>query len=197
MVAEMAKHRGRVELAYGHADYDLMDLARVGDRLVPKRIDVYFPSADDLPELRMTIEVKGGVPKCVDVAISAKPDGREVRTVDLRAVRLEDWLEDIVAATSAEIVSTEGGLTTARVKVGEDAHRAAVSTIRAARQGSRRTVTDDLLQSVADVYRENINDRPVEAVQRAFGTSYRTAARYVQLARPRYLPATTPGKKKG
>jgi transposase-like protein len=52
-------------------------------------------------------------------------------------------------------------------------------------------------QDVADIYRQHIDDRPTEAVSRAFGKSHRTAARWVQQAREAgLLPDTTPGKRK-
>ena len=52
----------------------------------------------------------------------------------------------------------------------------------ATRSWARRTVTDELLRMVSEVYRQNLTDRWVEAVASAFSTGYRTVARYVQTA---------------
>jgi hypothetical protein len=52
------------------------------------------------------------------------------------------------------------------------------------------------LESVARVYRQAINGKPVEAVRFYLGTSYRTAARRVEQARAAgLLPPTRQGKK--
>jgi Holliday junction resolvasome RuvABC DNA-binding subunit len=55
---------------------------------------------------------------------------------------------------------------------------------------------DAELKEVARVYRENVDSRPVEAVE-ALGYSRRTAARRIQQARLKgLLPPTTQGKRK-
>jgi hypothetical protein len=193
----MGKVRGRLRFDLGWADYDLTENVRVGDRLVPRAIDVQLPSTSDLPALAMRIEVRGGIPVCAELTFRAKDDGRDIRTTDLRAVRLEEWIENIVAAVSAQVVDESTGVVTAAVDLSEDAHRAAVATVRAARRGGRRRVTDDLLRRVAETYREHLpSGRPVEAVRIAFGTSHRTAARYVQLARQAGHLAESTGSKR-
>jgi hypothetical protein len=191
------KVRSKHELAYGWAEYDMLDRVRVGDRVIPRRIDVTIPKTGDLPSFSMRMEVRRGVPVCTEVTVRAKDDGREVRTTDLRAVQIEDWLEDVVAAASLHVISESEGSVTAEHRGDADARRAAIKTIREARAASRRKITDELLERVAEVYRENVHDHPTQAVERAFGVSYRTASRYVQMARPKYLPPTSPGKKSG
>ena len=173
-----------------------MDDAVVGDRLVPRAIDVNFESIDGQPALRMRIEVRDGVPVCADLAITAADGGREVRSVDLRAVRLEDWVEDIVSAVAMKIegIAADGTIT-ATYSNSRESEQAALRVIQEARRSTRRNV-EKLLPEVAKVYRSRFNDRPVEAVQAAFGVSYRTAGRYVQQCRDTgLLPPTTPGKK--
>jgi hypothetical protein len=188
------KFRRRVELSTGWAEWDEgpRNRVRVGDRLLPRRIDVTLQSTvDDLPSLMMTIEVREGIPQCTQVTIRSTETGREVRSVDLRAARLEDWLESIVASAAAE-PTEHGYVIDDRMPAELAAERKRVRYVRA---GARRTITDDLLRQVAEIYRANASDRPTEAVLVAFGTSPRTAARYVQQAREReFLPPTTPGK---
>ena len=54
--------------------------------------------------------------------------------------------------------------------------------VRNANRG-RRSIDHEFLEKVADVYREQFEDRPVKAVQMAFGVAPRTAAWYVELCR--------------
>jgi hypothetical protein len=167
---------------------------QVGDRWVPPRIIVHSPGSAKEPDLRMTIEVRQGIPAWTEVTLQARPDGPEVRRRDLD-LPLDGWLEQIVAACSLSAVAVDAsGQWTTLVQPIED--RAALMNVRGARSGRPR-IPQERLQEVADVYREHIEDRPTEAVSRAFGVSHRTAARYVQQARGAdLLPDTTPGKRK-
>lgn len=47
----------------------------------------------------------------------------------------------------------------------------------------RRTITDELLREVADVYRREINHAPTVAVGKHLGVAMRTARLYVRRAR--------------
>jgi hypothetical protein len=62
---------------------------------------------------------------------------------------------------------------------------------------AHRAVTPELLKSVAEVYRRNIDRVPTQAVARSFGVKSRMASTYVDRARRAgYLPPTKQGKKK-
>jgi len=197
--------RERIPVDVGYIEYEALKLVPVGDRLVPERIDVAFPSTADLPSLAMVIEVRDGVPRCTSLHIDATGDSREVRSLDLSAVRIEDWIEELTALASWKAEPTPGympgqGMPTVSRTYGGPAgaahERAGRDAIRNARRAARRTVTPQLLASVAEVYRKNIDSKPTDAVQASFAVSYRTAGRYVQLARGAgLLPPTTPGKK--
>jgi hypothetical protein len=68
----------------------------------------------------------------------------------------------------------------------------------ASHRGRRNVVSDELLQRVADVYRQAMEARrpPKTAVQQAESISAATAGRYIRRARDRgYLGKTTRGKK--
>jgi len=56
---------------------------------MPQRIDVHFGGGKQ-PNLHMVIEVVDGVPSCTSLMVARTPGGHEVRTKDLRPVRLED-----------------------------------------------------------------------------------------------------------
>lgn len=189
----------RLQLTTGYAEFDQADLERIGDQGVPRRIEVTFPStADKWPSAQFVIEVRKGVPVCTSITVQAHDEGREVRSVDLRAVRLEDWVENIVAEASVTLVDHEDSVsyTVAAGSKSETEFTGAREVVRYARKGARRSVTDDLLRQAADIYRQNVDANPVESVATAFQTSHRTAARYVSKARELgLLPPTTPGKK--
>jgi hypothetical protein len=138
----------------------------------------------------MRIVVQDGIPVCSELSLRADRT-TEVRARDLAGIRIEDWVEYITAACSEFFTVRDG-------KIGvRDPDQATIGTVRDARAGTRRRVTPELLSKVADIYREHFDDRPTEAVQRAFGLTQRTAARYVERCRAEgLLPATTKGKKK-
>jgi len=192
------KRNTRIEIeGLGWIDYDGMgEQVRVGDRLLPSELDVQFPGAQDQPALRMQLAVVNGVPQCRSLTIESKPGAREVRTLDMRAVALEDWIEKLYSLTATVIVE-EGpdGAYTGAVTWDEKELRRTAHTIQQARAVSRRKITPAFLADVAKVYRAHVDDRPVEAVRATFGGSYRTAAMYVQRARAvELLPPTTQGK---
>lgn len=181
----------------GWIDYPMSKGVRVGDRLLPPRISVSLPSDADSPSLRMILAVIDGVPQLREVHLEAKGSGRGIRTSDLRAIPVEDWIEQFYALTATRIVKQDDGVTTAVHEVSPRRQRETERAIGRARAASRRTVTDDLLRRVAATYRANVATRPTEAVRQTFGVSYRTAAGYVQRARAGgMLPPTTAGKRK-
>jgi hypothetical protein len=196
--------RQRIYFEQGWADGDPRWI-EVGDRAIPRRIDVTFPSTEERwPALHLVIEARSGVPQCTELVVRADPQGREVRDLDFRHIRLDDWIETIVAEFAMEAFTAEDGTRLWRKSISSggsrsaevDAQtRAARKAIGQARKGARRKMTDELLGRVAVIYRDNLDNRPVEAVSGALGVQHRTAARYVQLARAQgLLPRTTQGK---
>lgn len=197
------KFERRVGLNFGDAIYNQSDLVLVGDRYVPQHISVNFPGGDDQPSLYMSIDVVDGVPMCTELKLTKKDDGREVRSKDVRLIRLEDWLEYIVAACSHPYADdgrtvtiydhpAAGPTPLDRRKVSE-----VRKPVRNANRG-RRTIDREFLEKVADIYREHFDDRPTEAVGRSFGVKPRTAAWYVELCRSdehQLLPKAEKGKK--
>jgi hypothetical protein len=197
--AWVVRRNTRIDIeGLGWIDYDLMgEQVRVGDRLLPSELDVHFPGAQDQPALRMHLAVVNGVPQCRSLTIESKAGAREVRTLDVRAVALEDWIEKLYSLTGTVILEEgpNGEVTAGVVTWNEKDLRQTVRTIQQARAVSRRKITPAFLADVAKVYRAHADERPVEAVQAAFGGSYRTAAMYVQRARAaKLLPPTTQGK---
>lgn len=174
----------RVNLEAGYAEGSGR-LVQIGDRVVPATIEVHFLGLDGNPELRMTIDSTSGAPRCTDLRISSVEAGREVRTKDIRAVKVDDWVETIVPLLAFQVVDEDDGEALSFVlnTSNADAYDKARKTLNAARSRSRRRL-DDLrhLARVAAVYRQAEPPRHV-AVQRAFDVSESTAFRYIKAAK--------------
>lgn len=167
----------------GRASYDPSERVPVANRRVPRNIVVTIDGALKQPDYVMKIEVRQGIPQWTEVTLRARPGGADVRDKDLKALRLDDWLQQIVA-----MVSTTGGL-----KPQED--HTALDDIGLAMKGRPR-ISREHLEQVAEIYREHIDGRPTDAVATAFGRDPRTAGRYIRMARDAgLLPATTRGKR--
>jgi len=221
------RERIELAVGWAEWDRARESFVQVGDRAVPQRIDAVFEgTADKGPSLHMTIEMRRGAPHCTELTIKAHPEGREVRGVDYRAVQLEKWVDEITALASMDVVTADDGSTVFSRSInralagaapgevvnatltemaryhadegGEQEFAQASKTIKEARSGSRRRLTDELLKQVAEIYRANLNDRPGEAVQAAYWVCPRQAARYIRAARDKgFLPPTTQGKVTG
>lgn len=158
-----------------------------GDTSVPTRVAYLIEGTHSSPSLRVVFEIREGRPFCSGVHFEASARGRSIRTGDLTALpSLERLAEEAFAelAVRAEAENPFGAF------IGDDT----------ARRRSARTDVRDRgdaeLKEVARVYRENVDGRPVAAVE-ALGYARRTAARRIQQAREKgYLPQTTQGKRK-
>jgi hypothetical protein len=195
-VSMRARIRERVNLEWGWAEADTAPRrVRVGSWLVPPAIDVHFGGVDGQPELVMRLGVLDGQPQCRELCLKSTDGGRGVRALDLAAVKIESWIEDIFGLFAQEIVSEEPGRTIAVQRVGTEV--AAARDMHGARKGrGARTITPALLEQVAAVYTANLSARPLQAVADSRGVSYSMASKYVRAARDAgLLPETTPGRK--
>lgn len=166
---------------WGFAEYE--DSAKSvpvgrGDRAIPSPVDLTLPGVNGHPELTMRVEVIDGVPRCTDIRVRVVDGGREVRTKDLAAVQLENWIELLVGHLSEEAGDWTAGY-----------DRTAVADARAARSGTRKRVTAELLDEVAATYRaaERVGRLPGQSVEEKFEVSQRTALRYIRMCRDRGL----------
>ncbi len=193
--------RARVKIpGMGHIEFNPMGpRVRIGRRVFPSDIFVNFPSDSASPSLWMHLGFNDGVPSCRELTVKAKGGERGVSGSDLRHVRLEEWLEDLFALVAEEVVeeSPDGHVTATVVRVPTDSSiREGAKAIQAARRSARRKITNSLLHEVADVYREQLDEAPTQAVQRHFAVSYRTAGDYIRRAREAgLLAATTRGRR--
>lgn len=191
----------RVELPWGYAEADQGpgNSVRLGDRLLPRKIQVQFIGADDQPALTMRLEVIDDQPQCRELRVISKEGGRQVKQLDLRAIQLTTWVEEVFGMFAWRIIEDREGVIHSVMETSGPALMESVRAVRQSRKGkSARTVTPKLLARVAEVYRAHLSGAPTRAVGEAFGVGPRMAAEYVSRARRAgLLPPTTPGKKKG
>ncbi len=168
----------------------------VGDYQLPSGYTLAYspPRGAAEPAWEVEYAVEDGTPRCIGVAVRANEGGREVQASDLRGLRLDDLGEDAAINVARHRVRTDSG----EVAWVRDLRRFrdVRAGVHAARRGSRLAVTDDLLRTVADVYRELLDDRPTEAVRQHLELgSDRTARLYVKRARDRgFLGQAIQGK---
>lgn len=181
-----------VWLPFGKATYVLGSLTPIDPSgvLVPSEVDVDFSRDSSGPLRTLKIEVRDGTPICTEIRLASRPDGRGLRPSDLEAIELANWIEDILSECTWQ-ATPDGPIS----RPGERASRKAIEH---AQKAGRRKVTSELLQKVAELYREHIDAKPLEAIREEFDVSYRTAARYVELCRSdefQLLPETHKGKR--
>lgn len=188
--------RERIQLEWGYAETpDNTARATVGDQSVPQRIDVRFAPSDGQPSLSLTIEVVDGIPQCRALSLEATEGGREVRPLDLSAIRLADWVTDITAFFAYRI--QDNGTMVRTLTTSDRPDPGAVQSLMGARKGKgARKLTPTFLGRVADLYRTHFHDSPIAKIATAYGVSERTASSWVTKARlDGFLPETTRGKK--
>jgi hypothetical protein len=148
------------------------DWVHIENKAIPPII-WFQTGGHDQPKLRMRIAVRDGRPECVYLELEAT-DSTDVRSRDLKLIRIEEWITHIVAACTqyAERTSditmkyTFGRTTPDKVKTVERMQR------------RRRNPNDrELLERVAAVYKAN-PQAPVAAISEKLGMSSRTAARW-------------------
>ncbi len=152
----------------------------VGDRVLPP---IELTVTDDegvRPTAWVRVETIDGTPQVREVRLSSVTGGDEVRAADLRALRLDDLLELATGAAGLVVTLDVGEVVTAE---GPGDERTTVRQVREARRRARRKVTDELLREVAEVYGDNSEGAPVQAVSEHFDVALRTATWYVRQAR--------------
>ena len=152
------------------------------------------------PNVATRSEIRDGVPEVVQFCITAKPNGRAVRTADLNGWQPLEGLALNVFRQVGRINQTTLRATPVSGSLAPTDDRQE-SAMRDDLQGAmerRRGTSLAELEEVAKVYREAIGGRPTEAVHLRMGyKSRRTAARRVHEAREAdLLPKTTKGKAK-
>lgn len=175
--------------------------ARLGDSDYVVSSRAVLVGVDDdtgAPDLRARFEVRDGVPECVEFTLRARPDGRGVRTSDLKLFDLDGLTLNTFTRRGAIRRKPAGSKGPSEPISNEREWWEASGAVTNA-QGGRRGVSERELQNVADIYRDHLDKHPTKAVMEgmAYG-SMRTAARRVKQAEEAgLLPKTTSGRKRG
>ncbi len=172
---------------------------RVGDFLLPRRAAYEVTGDDGSPDLHVRFEVRDGRPECVEIRMTAKQNGRGLRTSDAQVLTLDAMKIGVFAEVALlSVYDPETNVTTSSHVTDEREFWRALNEVDAVVKAPQRGITKVELEQVAKVYAENLHGSPVKAVQAVLGyKSERTAARRVQQARDEgLLPPTTAGKRK-
>jgi hypothetical protein len=167
---------------------------RFGDHVVPAAVAwVRNPAGRD-PGVRAEFEMRKEGPVCTSVTLRMSTKGRPITTSDLATLPgLDRMASDAFKALAFRVFDDEDWRAGRNLGRSEAIFRPDPRDLGA----SLRARSDDELAAVARVYRENIDDAPVEAVVDAFNYSRSTADRRISAARKRgFLPETTRGKRK-
>jgi hypothetical protein len=169
------------------------ELESVGQLGLPARFTLHLRDDDDGgPDIDATWQIRGGVPECVDVHITATEPGHEVRVTGLRGVRIEDLLDFAIKWMLSQQRMGRDAPTWFSFAEGS---RQAVAQVQAARAARKIKITDEFLAEVAEVYRANASDRPTQKVAEHFDKGHSAAALYIQRARKRgFLGPAIKGK---
>jgi hypothetical protein len=177
-------------------------LVKIGDRMMPNRIDANFPGADGQPSLDLAVEVFDGAPRCTDLRFTRVEGGRPVRTSDLNAIQLNQWVDDLAAMFAIPVTGRVGQQLFGGPAATEQMRASADLFVKSRRAGDRRKVTEERVQRAVQIYIDNFEDHPTDAVAREMGIERSMASRLLTLARKRktdggfeLLPKGTPGKK--
>lgn len=144
---------------------------------------VEMPTDKNLPYVVLECEYGDDlVPRIMAVHVIRRDERREVRSSDLRGLRLEDALEEAwLKVTRRPQLLTDDIAATPADAVPMDSPR---QTLRGLRRQNRRKITNDTHVEVARIYRENLpSGAPTKAVAGHFGLAASTASLYVKRAR--------------
>lgn len=162
---------------------------------VPQHIRFVGVGLKGAPDLHAEFEIRDGVPEVTEFCMTAKPNGRGVRTSDLRAFTLDGFAYAAFMRFASYRVNETG------TSVWDDAPSerdwwAMRKDYEDAAAANRRGPSAAELEDVARTYREHFHEQPTAAVA-GLGYTRRTAARRIQQARAAgLLPPTTQGKRK-
>jgi hypothetical protein len=165
-------------------------------REVPTWIEMTTSGGPD-PDMHVRVELRDGSPVATELSWKSMPGQSEIRMKHLRQTDITKLVTDLVVSTiwRGEVPLGEEVPDATALRQSKLMAQKFVERQRLPRE--RRVMTDDFLRSVAQVYRENIDGNPTEAVAKVFNVRPRMASTYVAKARAaRLLPRTKQGQKK-
>lgn len=170
-------------------EFDVVD-----GRLMPLWLEIEGTNVVSTPSWGARVELVEGVPKIVTIGFATRYGfelGREVKPSDFQVIR--SVVYDFYAVFCAEV--GPDGQPVYRMK-GSDADKRIAEFLEQRRTGRQRLKTDDYKRA-AQIYRENFDGTPTQAVADAFGVGLRQGGNIVaECRRRRFLPPTKQGRKK-
>ena len=174
-----------IQTRFGHITFS-RTWTLVGDRAIPNQMELVFPGPGGQPQMEALVEVIDGVPRLTEWRLVRSPDGREIRQMDLRKVNVDGLVEQITASCAAPILGHDPEKDTVKLGLpgwgGPGVRQESAKFVSRSRQGSRRPMTAERKQRVADVYNAQ-ETGGIEAVEIAFEVSRSTAKRYINAAK--------------
>lgn len=166
----------------GVLEWSTAKIVPVGDRVgLPAKLTYRHEGVPPQPSLAIDIEVaEGGIPVCTSVQLTGVAGVSAVRVRDLRAVPLEQILDQVVAAAAHERQGATWRKVWGTSMLADQ--REGAKAIRAAQREARRKMTPALLAEVAANHRK-IAGAKVTGIADLYGVSTRTASRYIRAAR--------------
>lgn len=163
--------------------------ARVGRPVVidewsfPRSVTLTFEGEGRSPDLVARFEIRDERPECVDIRVTAKPDGSPVTDADLRLFSLDNLARRAFASAAGRPLPFGGHA----LDGFDSSHEDEVDDVLRQAQD-----VDAQLTRVARVYLNDVHSAPILAVQSYLGQSRRTAARWVKRARDADPPLIPP-----
>ncbi len=174
---------------------------------VPRLIELTTTGGAD-PDLYAKVELRDGSPVLTELSWKSGPGQGEIRQKHLRQTDVAKLVTDLVVSTirrgqAASVPLMNGDVLdveaiTEHKRLARESKATARRFVERQRLPRvRREMTDEFLQQVADVYRDNFDKAPTKAVGQIFNVQARQASMYVDKARQKgYLPKTVRGQKK-
>jgi hypothetical protein len=168
----------------------------VPDHHMPEWVELEACGFDE-PDVCLRIELRDGIPRLVDLRFRAGPNSREVMAKDLRDHDLSGFVETFYGGLVIRVDRGDGKTIVRQFLDPETQFSRQIHNFLRQRRSGKRRITGDFLARVAEVYRNNIDHAPTEAVAKTFGVKHRQATDYVKQARDRgWLPPTKQGRAK-
>lgn len=156
----------------------------MGEVFAHRQLTYSRASEGGRPACRIVFEVRGEVPVCVSVNLSAD-DENQVRANDLKSINLINLRDDVYAYAGVLVRNPDGGDHDYMRKYGwapflEDRKRVEQAA-------KRRKLTPEFLGRVAKVYNAEPEGSRLAAIRDAFNVEDRQALRYIAKAKEKDL----------
>ncbi len=177
------------KVSFQLAGKDPTSWKRLGEARIPSPFTVRFEFPKD-HAVEIDIAIESGAPMCNAIRIERNPKRPSLTGTELRRLPLRDLVNAAVGQVAVVPKEVAAGTYEGSPATVDEAFEISRQADRAKR---RRTMTDEHLEAVAQVYRATGGDRPRDAVMEAFQVSPAMASRYIKLARERGFLGAAPG----